>query len=104
VVHLTEAGPGVSDNRRAYLGEPSQLTRGSGAVDHIAFRCTGLAGVLERLRAEGASFTQRMVSDQGLYQLFLFDPNGVKIELNFSNDEAVALGIRPELKASDLPA
>jgi hypothetical protein len=36
-----------------------------------------------------------------LYQLFLFDPNGVKVELNFANAEA--RGIRPELMASDLP-
>jgi hypothetical protein len=44
-----------------------------------------------------------MVSDQGLYQLFMFDPNGVKIELNFDNAEAVALGIKPEVMASELP-
>ena len=43
-----------------------------------------------------------MVSDQGLYQLFMFDPNGVKIELNFDNAEAIALGIEPELMASKL--
>jgi len=35
-----------------------------------------------------------MVSDQGLYQLFLFDPNGVKVELNFANDEAIRHGIK----------
>jgi hypothetical protein len=37
-----------------------------------------------------------------LFQLFLFDPNGVKVELNFSNAEAQ--GINPELMASALPA
>ena len=29
------------------------------------------------------------------------DPNDVKVELNFSNDEVK--GVRPELMASDLP-
>ena len=43
-----------------------------------------------------------MVSDQGLYQLFLHDPNGVKVELNFANSEALQHGIKPELKASEL--
>jgi hypothetical protein len=43
-----------------------------------------------------------MVSDQGLYQLFLIDPNGVKVELNFDNSEALQHGIQPELKASEL--
>lgn len=37
-----------------------------------------------------------------MFQLFLIDPNGVKIELNFSNTEAQ--GIRPELMASKLEA
>jgi len=46
-------------------------------------------------------FKRRQVNDQGLYQLFLFDPNGVKVELNFANTEA--RGIRPELMAADLP-
>jgi hypothetical protein len=33
----------------------------------------------------------------------MFDPNGVKIELNFDNAEATALGIEPEVMASKLP-
>ena len=36
--------------------------------------------------------------------MFFFDPNGVKVELNFANSEAAALGIQPDLKASALPA
>jgi len=44
-----------------------------------------------------------MVSDQALYQLFVHDPNGIKIELNFANAEAIASGIEPELTASELP-
>jgi phenolic acid decarboxylase len=43
-----------------------------------------------------------LVSDQGLYQLFLFDPNGVKVELNFANDEAIRHGINAPVKASEL--
>jgi hypothetical protein len=71
-------------------------------VDHVAFRATGLPETLARLKREGVAFTQRMVSDQGLYQLFLHDPNGVKVELNFANSEALEHGIAPELKASEL--
>jgi catechol 2,3-dioxygenase-like lactoylglutathione lyase family enzyme len=100
VVHITEGGAGVSENRRKYVGQESTATRGSGVVDHIAFRATGLRAMLEHLRAEKVDFKQRQVSDQGLYQLFLFDPNGVKIELNYANAEAQ--GLKPELLASDL--
>lgn len=102
VVHLTPGGKDVSENRRRYLGQQSEAVNGSGVVDHIAFRCTGLRDMLAHLKREGVPCTQRKVDDQGLYQLFLIDPNGVKIELNFSNAEAI--GLAPELMASNLPA
>jgi len=102
VLHLCEGGANVPENRKRYLGQQSEATHGSGVVDHVAFRATGLPEMLAHLRREGVSFTQRMVSDQGLYQVFLIDPNGVKIELNFANSEAIEHGITPELKASEL--
>lgn len=101
VIHITQGGKDVGDNRRQYLGQQSDALHGSGVVDHLAFRCTGLQDMMEHLRRKNVQFRQRMVSDQGLFQLFLIDPNGVKIELNFSNAEAQ--GIRPELMASELP-
>lgn len=100
VLHLTTGGADVSANRKAYLGQQSTATEGSGVVDHIAFRATGLRDVMANLKSRGVEFTQRMVDDQGRFQLFLLDPNGVKVELNFSNEEAV--GIAPQLMASEL--
>jgi catechol 2,3-dioxygenase-like lactoylglutathione lyase family enzyme len=102
VLHLTEGGANVSENRKKYLGQQSTDVHGSGVVDHVAFRAMGLPDMLAHLEREGIQFTRRMVSDQGLYQLFLHDPNGVKIELNFDNSEALQHGIKPELKASEL--
>jgi catechol 2,3-dioxygenase-like lactoylglutathione lyase family enzyme len=101
VVHVTEGGAKVSENRKRYVGQESQATSGSGAVDHIAFRATGLRKMIAHLESLGVDFKQRKVDDQGLYQLFMFDPNGVKIELNYSSTEAV--GLRAEVKASELP-
>jgi catechol 2,3-dioxygenase-like lactoylglutathione lyase family enzyme len=103
VVHITEGGANVSENRRRYVGQESQATSGTGVIDHIAFRAVGLNETMAHLTRIGVDFKQRQVSDQGLYQLFLFDPNGIKIELNFDNAEALAHGIKPELMASDLP-
>jgi hypothetical protein len=91
----------VSENRKRYVGQESQATAGSGAVDHIAFRATGLRQMIAHLESLGVDFKQRQVDDQGLYQLFMFDPNGVKIELNYANAEAT--GLRAEVKASELP-
>src|SRR5208282_3184084 len=42
VLHMTPGGPDVSENRKKYLGQQSQVTSGSGVVDHIAFGATGL--------------------------------------------------------------
>jgi catechol 2,3-dioxygenase-like lactoylglutathione lyase family enzyme len=87
--------------QKQYLGRTSQGTgQGTGAIDHVAFRATGLRQMLQHLRNEGVSFSQRRANGQALFQLFFHDPNGIKIELNF--DAAEAEGIAPELMASDL--
>lgn len=101
VVHVTEGGTAASENRKRYVGQQSEALSGTGVIDHVAFRCTGLTDMLAHLRAEKVEFKERQVNDQGLYQLFMFDPNGIKVELNFANSEAV--GIRPEVMASQLP-
>ena len=103
VLHVSEGGRNVSENRKRYLGQESQAEAGSGVIDHIAFFGSGLKQMIERLHALGIPFQQRMVNDQGLYQLFLKDPiNDVKVELSYANAEAAAAGIRPELKATEL--
>ena len=102
IVHVTEGGKGVSENRKKYVGQQSEAVSGTGVVDHIAFRATGLRDMIAHLKKLGVDFKQRKVDDQGLYQLFMFDPNGVKIELNYANTEAE--GLRAELMASDLGA
>ena len=101
VLHVTEGGKNTTENRKRYLGQQSEALSGSGVIDHIAFRCTGLREMISHLEGLGVEFKQRMVNDQGLYQLFLIDPNGVKIELNYANAEAK--GLTPELTAASLP-
>jgi catechol 2,3-dioxygenase-like lactoylglutathione lyase family enzyme len=103
VLHLTQGGAAVSTNRQAYLGQQSQAETGTGVIDHLAFRASDLPGMLARLRTLGVEAKARRVNAQGLFQLFLFDPNGVKVELNFQAAEADQHGITPELMASELP-
>ena len=87
VLHITTGGKSVSDNRKRYVGQESDATRGTGVIDHVAFRATDLEAMIEHLNRNSIAFKERQVDDQGLYQLFLFDPNGVKVELNFANSE-----------------
>jgi len=101
VVHIGPSAAKAGEIQKKYLGRTSQGTgAGTGALDHIAFRATGLRPMLEHLRRHGIAFTQRRANGQALFQLFLYDPNGIKIELNFAAAEAE--GIEPGLMASDL--
>ncbi|HKX38622.1 MAG TPA: VOC family protein [Burkholderiales bacterium] len=103
VVHIGPSAKNASENQKKYLGRTSQSSaQGTGAVDHIAFRATGLREMIQHLREQNISFNQRRANGQALFQLFFLDPNGIKIELNF--DAAEAEGIAPELMASDLIA
>lgn len=60
-------------------GEP----RGTGAVDHIAFRGEDIAGMRRHLKNKGAKFEERVIGGGDLTQIFVDDPNGITLELNF---------------------
>ena len=68
----------------------------TGSVDHIAFRCTGSAEFRERLLRNDIRFAEQNIENAG-YQIFVIDPVGTRVELNFPNSEApssVVLGTR----------
>ncbi len=103
VVHIGPSARMAGAIQKQYLGRTSQKSEeGTGAIDHIAFRATGLRQMLEHLEKEKIPFTRRRANGQALFQLFFHDPNGIKIELNF--DAAEAQDIAPELMASELIA
>lgn len=84
VVHVIGIDP---DNPQAlieYLGEKGMDgAPGTGTVDHIAFAASDAEGMRARFLAAGARFRERTVPGMNLRQIFLEDPNGVTIELNF---------------------
>jgi catechol 2,3-dioxygenase-like lactoylglutathione lyase family enzyme len=81
-VHM---GPhGIPNSALYYIGTPEDAaTDQSGVVDHIAFLATEPKGFVERLQSRGIAFRPRYLREFQLYQLFLKDPNGLTIELNF---------------------
>ena len=56
---------------------------GSGVVHHVAFASRDFAGMKRRLAEQGIAFDSRQVPDVGIWQIFVADPNGVMIELNY---------------------
>jgi catechol 2,3-dioxygenase-like lactoylglutathione lyase family enzyme len=55
---------------------------GTGPFDHIAFTAEDFDGVLARLERYGIKPGVNVVTGAPLRQLFLTDPNGLKIEIN----------------------
>ena len=65
-----------------YFGRPMPTTR-AGVIDHMAFTATNLRAVKARFDARGIKYDLRQQAGAGTWQLFCFDPNGAKVELDF---------------------
>lgn len=72
VVHLVDISP-TSEAQKP----------DSGVVHHVAFVSRGFAGMKARLAEKGMPFEARQVPGGELWQIFVRDPNGVMIELNY---------------------
>ena len=89
VVHISGIDPNDAQGLKGYLGGRDEASlHGTGAIDHVAFFTSGLAAMRERLRRLGVAVRERTVPGLGLHQVFLDDPNGVVIELNYPATEA----------------
>lgn len=69
-----------SERRNIPVNEPAP---GTGAVDHIAFNATDYDGLLASLAQHGVPVQRNVTNPNGLRQVFLLDPNGIKLEINF---------------------
>ena len=88
VVHLIGIDKNDPNGLKDYLGDKDEGTLfGSAAVDHIAFIASDLPDMHRRLQQSGLPYRERTVPGLGLHQLFVDDPSGVTIELNYPADE-----------------
>ena len=70
VIHLVFEDSGSSNNYNP--------------VDHIAFKAGGYKETIKRLESANWRYRCSDVPDSKIRQIFLVDPNGVKLELNFN--------------------
>lgn len=71
VVHLVERQPATA------------LQGPTGAIDHVAFHGTDLDDLRRVLQGDGIPYEERIIPRDQSVQVFVHDPDGVKIELNF---------------------
>lgn len=92
MVHVIGIDKNDPEGLKQYLGDRDiSSLHGTGAVDHIALTATGLAAMLAHLKRLGVPCRERSVPVLGLHQLFLDDPCGLVIELNYPASEKMSL-------------
>ena len=65
------------------VGVEAPTALSTGPINHIALIAKDFDTFKARLAAQGQAYEQRVVPDSDIRQLFVNDPNGVRLELNF---------------------
>ncbi len=92
VVHLVGVDPDDPSGLLEYLDGPidADSLSGSGAFDHLAFRAKNPEQLIARIKANGHAYRERKVPDMDLFQVFVEDPNGITVELNYWGEDQKA--------------
>jgi len=75
IIHVYAGGPA--------LGPSGTAPRGSAAIDHISLSCSGYRDYAARFARAGLPYREFVVPGTTLWQLFVYDPSGVQLELTF---------------------
>jgi catechol 2,3-dioxygenase-like lactoylglutathione lyase family enzyme len=79
VVHVLPSAVPAPDDRR-------------GAIDHFALNARNWPAFESRLRAAGLPFERKRLADTDVWQVFLTDPDNVRVELSFADEGAMGIG------------
>lgn len=94
-VHVQAVDPDAPDetldrtrSRLGPLAGPlnAESLKGSAAIEHVAFQCQDYDGICERLAAAGCLLRFNEALGGRLRQIFVNDPNGLTLELNFRTE------------------
>ena len=64
----------------------------AGVIDHMAFSAHDLSDTLALLTSRNIPHTCRRQPQSGVWQVFFFDPNGARVELDFAAEEPQRAG------------
>ena len=87
IVHLYAGGPA--------LGTDGPVPAGSAAIDHVSLACNGFHAFRKTFAAHGFPWREFLVPGTTLWQLFVYDPSGVQMELTFEG--ALESGEPPDM-------
>lgn len=87
IIHVYAGGPA--------LGVSGEVDAGTGAIDHVSLACTGYHAYIGRFQNAGLEWREFLVPGTSLWQLFVYDPSGVQLELTFEG--AVEGGRSPDM-------
>jgi catechol 2,3-dioxygenase-like lactoylglutathione lyase family enzyme len=75
IIHIYAGGPA--------LGADGKAPVGTGAIDHLSLACSGFHEFRARFATHGLDHREFLVPGTTLWQLFVYDPSGVQLELTF---------------------
>ena len=79
IIHIYAGGPA--------LGKTGDATSGTAAIDHVSLSAAGYHEFRERFISAGLDWREFTVPGTSLWQLFVYDPSGVQLELTFDGCE-----------------
>jgi catechol 2,3-dioxygenase-like lactoylglutathione lyase family enzyme len=78
IIHLYGGGP-------ALAADGGVVPQNTGAIDHLSITAIGWNGFRERLAKFGLPWREFVIPNTTYWQIFVFDPNGVQLELTFDS-------------------
>lgn len=87
IMHIYAGGPA--------LGADGTTPVGSAAIDHLSLSCSGYHEFRSKVIEHGLDWREFIVPDTTLWQLFVYDPSGVQLELTFEG--SVEPGAKPDM-------
>ena len=91
IIHVYAGGPA--------LGPEGKAPAGTAAIDHVSLSCSGYCSYVSRFMGAGLDWREFVVPGTSLWQLFVYDPSGVQLELTFESGGEGEKKTRPVARA-----
>lgn len=100
-------GPGQEAIIHVYAGRAAEeengfIPSGTAAIDHVSMMASGYHSMRARLKAAGLDWREAPVPGTRFWQIFVYDPSGVQLELFFDSEVEDGPGPDPSKRYNPL--